>query len=170
MEIDALEQLISEDVKVHGQISCVIVSELASWSSESSPELLLESSQELLLESSPEEMRSTSTTLRPRSSLEESALTSMRVHRFFRHVEEKTLPLHGEHRWSPPTWPLRACTASFPGPTKNRPLPWSAEEDTRERHAETAPLRHRGTSLSWRGHRRALRKTNRDAAAWPPPC
>jgi hypothetical protein len=32
MEIDALEQLISEDVKVQGQISCVMVSELASWS------------------------------------------------------------------------------------------------------------------------------------------
>jgi hypothetical protein len=44
MEIDALEQLISEDVKVQGQISCVIVSELASWSSESLPE----SSPELL--------------------------------------------------------------------------------------------------------------------------
>jgi hypothetical protein len=28
MEIDALEQLISEDVKVQGQISCVMVSEL----------------------------------------------------------------------------------------------------------------------------------------------
>jgi hypothetical protein len=24
---------------------------------------------------------------------------------------------------------LRACTASSPGSTKNRPLPWSAEED-----------------------------------------
>jgi hypothetical protein len=32
MEVDALEQLISEDVKVQGQISCVMVSELASWS------------------------------------------------------------------------------------------------------------------------------------------
>jgi hypothetical protein len=29
---------------------------------------------------------------------------------------------------SPPTWPLGECTASSPGPTKNRPLPWSAEE------------------------------------------
>jgi hypothetical protein len=36
MEIYALEQLISEYVKVQGQISCVMVSELASWSSESS--------------------------------------------------------------------------------------------------------------------------------------
>jgi hypothetical protein len=34
-------------------------------------------------------MRSTSTTLLPGSSLEESALTSMRVDRFFLHVEEK---------------------------------------------------------------------------------
>jgi hypothetical protein len=58
-----------------------MVSELASWSSESSPELLPESS--------PEEMRSTSTTLLPGSSLEESALTSMRVDRFFLRVEEK---------------------------------------------------------------------------------
>jgi hypothetical protein len=57
MKIDALEQLISEDVKVQGQISCVMISELASWSSESSPELLSESSPELLPESSPEEMR-----------------------------------------------------------------------------------------------------------------
>jgi hypothetical protein len=84
-EIDALEQLISEDVKIQGQISCVMVSELASCSSESSPE----SSPELLPESSPEEMRSTSTTLLPESSLEESALTSMRVDCFFLRVEEK---------------------------------------------------------------------------------
>jgi hypothetical protein len=112
MEIDALEQLISEDVKVQGQISCVMVSELASWSSESSPELSPESSPELLPELSPEEMRSTSTTLLRESSLEESALTSMRVDRFFLRVEEKTLPLHGGRRWSPPTLPLRACTAS----------------------------------------------------------
>jgi hypothetical protein len=82
---------------------------------------------ELLPQSSPEEMRSTSTTLLPGSSLEESALTSMLEDRFFLRVEEKTLPLHGGRRWSPPTWPLRACTASSPGPTKNRPLPWRAE-------------------------------------------
>jgi hypothetical protein len=62
MEIYALEQLISEDVKVQGQNSCVMVSELASWSSESSLELFPESS--------PEEMRSTSTTLLLGSSLE----------------------------------------------------------------------------------------------------
>jgi hypothetical protein len=68
MEIDELEQLISENVKVQGQISCVMVSELASWSSESSPELLPESSPESLLE----EMRSTSTTLLPGSSLEDT--------------------------------------------------------------------------------------------------
>jgi hypothetical protein len=82
MEIDALQQLISEDVKVQGQISCVMISELASWSLESSPELLPESSLE--------EMRSTSTTLLPGSSLEESVLTSMRVDRFFLRVEKKT--------------------------------------------------------------------------------
>jgi hypothetical protein len=119
MEIDALEHLISKDVKVQGQISCMMVSELASWSSESSPELLPESSPELLPESSPDEMRSTSTTLLPGSSLEESALTSMCMDRFFLCVEEKILPLHGGHRWSSPTWPLRACTASSPRPTKN---------------------------------------------------
>jgi hypothetical protein len=68
MEIDALEQLISEDVKVQGQILCVMVSKLASWSSESSPELL----PELLPESLPEEMRSTDTTLVPGSSLEDT--------------------------------------------------------------------------------------------------
>jgi hypothetical protein len=62
------------------------------------PELLSESSLELLLESSPEEMRSTSTTLLPKSLLEESALTSMCVDRFFLRVEEKTLPLHGRCR------------------------------------------------------------------------
>jgi hypothetical protein len=81
METDTLEQLISEDVKVEGQISCVMVSELASWSSESSPELLPKSLSE--------EMRSTSTTLLPGLSLEESALTSMHVDRFFLRVEEK---------------------------------------------------------------------------------
>jgi hypothetical protein len=101
MEIDALEQLISEDVKVQGQISCVMVSELASWSSESSPELLPESSPELLPESLPEELRSTSTTLLPGSSLEESALTSMRVDRFFLRIEEKN-----------PTSPWRASLES----------------------------------------------------------
>jgi hypothetical protein len=79
MEIGALEQLISEDVKVQAQISCVMVLELASCSLEPSPELLPESLQE--------EMRSTSTTLLPGSSLQESALTSMRVDRFFLHVE-----------------------------------------------------------------------------------
>jgi hypothetical protein len=42
-------------------------------------------------------------------------LTSMCVDRFFLRIEEKTLPLHGGCRWSPPTWPLRACTASPPG-------------------------------------------------------
>jgi hypothetical protein len=88
MEIDALEQLVSEDVKVQGQISCVMVSELASWSSESSPELLPESSPELLPESSPEEMTSTSATLLPGLSLEESTLTSMHVDCFFLRVEE----------------------------------------------------------------------------------
>jgi hypothetical protein len=61
-----------------------MVSELASWSSELSPELLPESSLKLL----PEEMRSTSTTLLPGSSLEESALTSMHVDRFFLRVQE----------------------------------------------------------------------------------
>jgi hypothetical protein len=76
-------------------------------------------------------MKSTSTTLLPESSLEESALTSMRMDCFFLRVEEKTLSLHGGRRWSPPTWPLCACMASSPGPTKNRPLPWSAEEDAR---------------------------------------
>jgi hypothetical protein len=30
-------------------------------------------------------------------------------------LRKKTLPLHGGHRWSPQTWPLRACTASSPG-------------------------------------------------------
>jgi hypothetical protein len=119
IEIDALQQLIGEDVKVQGQISCMMVSELASWSSESSPELLPESSPELLPKSSPEEMRSTSTTLLLGSLLEESALISTRVDHFFLRVEKKTLPLHGWRRWSPPTWPLRACTPSSPGLTKN---------------------------------------------------
>jgi hypothetical protein len=66
-----------------------MVPELASWSSES----LLE----LLPESSPEEMRFTNTLLLG-SSLEESALTSMRVDRFFLRVEGKIMPLHGGHR------------------------------------------------------------------------
>jgi hypothetical protein len=60
--------------------------------------------------------------------------------------------------------------AFLPRPKKNRPLPWSAEEDTQGRHAGTAPLRHRETSLSWRGRRTAPRKTARDVAAGPPPC
>jgi hypothetical protein len=97
-------------------------------------------------------------------------LTSIRVDYFFLRVEEKTPPLHGGRRWSPPTWPLRTCTASSPRPTKNRPLPWSAEEDTQGRHTGTAPLHHRRTSLSWRGRRTTPRKTDGDVAAGPPPC
>jgi hypothetical protein len=77
--------------------------------------LLPESSPKLLPESSLEEMSSTSTILLPGSSLEEFALTSMCVDRFFLRVEEKTPPLHGGRRWSPPTWPLHVCTASSPG-------------------------------------------------------
>jgi hypothetical protein len=138
-----------------------MVSELASWSSELSPELLPESSPELLPESSPEEMRST-TTLLPESSLEESAVTSMRVDHFFLRVERKNLPVHGEHRWSLVTWPLCACTASSPRTMKNRPLPWSVEEDARGRCAGTTPFRCCGTSLSWRGRQIALRKTDGD--------
>jgi hypothetical protein len=103
MEIDALEQLNGEDMKVQGQISCVMVSELASWCSESSPDLLPESSSELLLESSSEEMRSTNTTLLPGLLLEEFVPNSMRVDRFFLCVEETTLPHHGGPRRSPPT-------------------------------------------------------------------
>jgi hypothetical protein len=87
MEMEALGQLISEDV--NKDKSCMMVSELASWSSDSSPELLLESSPELLPESSLEEMRST-TTILPGSLPEESALTSMRIYRFFLRVEDKT--------------------------------------------------------------------------------
>jgi hypothetical protein len=65
---------------------------------------------------------------------------------------------------------LRACTASSPGPTKNMPLPWSAEEDARGRRTGTAPLLHRGTSLSWQGRWTTPKKTNGDMAAGPPPC
>jgi hypothetical protein len=85
-------------------------------------------------------------------------------------VEEKTLPLHGGCRRSPPTWPLHACTASSPRPTKKWPLPLSAEADARGRRTGTAPLHHRGTSLSWRGRRTAPRKMDGDVAAGPPPC
>jgi hypothetical protein len=74
------------------------------------------------------------------------------------------MPLHGGRRWSPPTWPLRACMASSPGPTKNRPLPWSTEEDAQGQCAGTAPLRHRGTSLSWRGRLTAPMKMD---GMWP---
>jgi hypothetical protein len=65
---------------------------------------------------------------------------------------------------------LCACTASSPGTTKNRPLPWSTEEDEHARRTRTALLRHRGTSLSWRGRQTAPRKTDGDVAVGPPPC
>jgi hypothetical protein len=97
-------------------------------------------------------------------------VTSMRMDRFFLRVEEKRLPLHGGRCWSPPTWPLRTCMGSSPGPTKNWPLPWSAEEDARGQCPRTAPHRHRGTSLSWQGRRTTPRKTDRDVVAGPPPC
>jgi hypothetical protein len=98
----------------------------------------------LLPESLPEEMRSTSTTLLPGLSLDESALTSMRVDhfflrveeknlaspwraslesaltsmrvdRFFLRVEEKTLPLHGGRRWSPQLGPCARVRLPPPG-------------------------------------------------------
>jgi hypothetical protein len=47
---------------------------------------------------------------------------------------------------------------------------WSAEEDARGRRAGTAPLRHRGTSLSWRGRQTAPRKKDGDVAMGPRPC
>jgi hypothetical protein len=94
----------------------------------------------------------------------------MCVDRFFLRVEENTLPLHGGRRWSPPTWPLRACKISSPGPTKNQPLPWSTKEDAWGRRTGTAPLRYRGTSLFWRGWQTAPRKTDGDVAAGRPPC
>jgi hypothetical protein len=119
MKIDALEQSIRKDVKVQGQISCVMVSELASWSSESSSELLPESSPELLPELLLEEMRCTSTTLLPGSSLEESALNLMRVDRSSLALTKITLPLHGGRRWSPPTWPLR-LRVRLPPPGRRR--------------------------------------------------
>jgi hypothetical protein len=122
-----------------------------------------------LPESSLKEMRST-TPLLLGSSPEESALTSMHVDRFLLHVQEKTLPLHGGRHWSPPTWPLRVCTASSTRPLKNWPLPWRTEEDARGRYAGTSTLRPRGSSLSWRGWRTAPRKMDGDAAAGPPLC
>jgi hypothetical protein len=45
-------------------------------------------------------------------------------------VEEKTLLLHAwRTSLESANLALRACTASSPWPTKNRPLPWSAEKD-----------------------------------------
>jgi hypothetical protein len=85
-------------------------------------------------------------------------------------LREKTMPLHGGRRWSPPTWPLRVSTASYPGSTMNRPLPWSAEEDAQGRRTGTALLCHRGTSLSWRGRWTTTRKMDGDEAAGAPPC
>jgi hypothetical protein len=168
-----------------------MVSELASWSSESSPELLPESL--------PEEMMSTNTTLLPGSSLEESALTLMRADRFFLSVEgknhaspwrvslESVLTSMRVDRFfllveqQNPASPWRASLESanlalarvygfLPRATKNRPFPWSAEEDTLGRRARTTPLHHRGTSLSWRGRRTTPRKTDGDVAEGPPPC
>jgi hypothetical protein len=119
-----------------------MVSELASWSSESSPELLPESSSELLPESLPEEMRSTSTTLLPGSSLEESALTSMRVDRFFLRVEEKN-----------PTSPWRASleSANLALARVYGFLPRADEEPTssmERRGRRTGAARWDGSSLS----------------------
>jgi hypothetical protein len=142
MEIDALEQLISEDMKVQGQISCVMVSELASWSSESSLELLSKSSLELLPESSEEVMRSTSTTLLSGSSLEESALTSMRVDRFFLRVEEKNPA-------SP--WRVSLESANLALVRVYDFLPWADEEPTssmERRGRRTGAVRWDGSSSS----------------------
>jgi hypothetical protein len=88
-----------------------------------------------------------------RSSLEESALTSMRVDRFFLRVEEKN-----------PTSPWRASLEStnlalarvydfLPRADEELASSMRVEEDARGRCAGMAPLRHRGTSLSWRGDR-----------------
>jgi hypothetical protein len=105
--------------------SCVMVLELASWSLESSPELLSESS--------PEEMRST-TTLLSWSLLEESALTSMHVDRFFLWVEGKN---RASQRWA------SLESANFVLARVYGYLPWPDEEPTssmerRGRHTRVA--------------------------------
>jgi hypothetical protein len=94
MEIDALEQLTTEDVKLQGQIMC------------------------------------------------DGFRTCLMVFRIVTRVVAGVVArvvagvIAGgdevyQHHSFTATWPLRACTASSPGPMKNRPLPWSDTEDAR---------------------------------------
>jgi hypothetical protein len=159
MEIDALEQLISQGVKVQGQIvrdgfrTCLmvftVITRVVTEVVAGGDEVYHHSSARVVAGG--------------------FCTHLMRVDRFFLRVG-KNLPPHGGHRWSPPTWHLCACMASSHGSTKNWLLPWSVEEDTRGRCVGTAHLCHRETSLSSRGRRTTLKKTDGDMAAGPPPC
>jgi hypothetical protein len=135
--------------------SCVMVLELASWSSESSPELLPESS--------PEEMRST-TTLLPESSLEESTLTSM-------HVERLLLCVEGKNPTSP--WQVSLESANLALARVYGFLPRANEERTssmEHRGRRTGAARWDGSSSSPRnltllgGGQTAPRKMDVDVA------
>jgi hypothetical protein len=94
----------------------------------------------------------------------------MRVDRFFLRVEEKTcLSMAGVTE----VGQLSPCARVWltpPGQRRTDLFHGAAEEDARGWHAGTAPLRHRRTSLSWRGRQTAPRKTDGDVAAGPPPC
>jgi hypothetical protein len=90
MEIDALEQLINENVKVQGQImrdgfrTCLMVFIIVAGVVAGVVTVVVTG----VVTAGDEVYRTT--TLLPVSSPEESALTSMRVDRFFLRVEEKT--------------------------------------------------------------------------------
>jgi hypothetical protein len=74
----------------------------------------------------------------------------------------KNLPLHGGRHWSPPTWPLRACTASSPGRRRTDLFHGVPRKMHGGRHTGIAHLRCHGTSLSWRGQRTTLRTMDGD--------
>jgi hypothetical protein len=116
-------------------------------------------------------MRSTSTTLLPGSSLEESALArGDEVDRFFLRVEEK----NPASRWRASLESANlalACVYGFLPQADEEPA-YSMERRGRRmgQRAGMAPLRHRKTSLSWQGRRTAPRKMDGDVATRPHPC
>jgi hypothetical protein len=66
-----------------------------------------------------------------RSSLEESALTSMRVDRFYLRVEEKNPASPWLASLESANLAVARVYGFLLGLMKNRPLPWSADEDVR---------------------------------------
>jgi hypothetical protein len=94
----------------------------------------------------------------------------MRVDRFFLRVEEKNPASPWRASLESTNLALARVYGFLPWADKEPDSSMERQKDARGRRAGMAPLRHRGSSLSWRGWWTTPRKTNGDVAAGPPPC